>query len=183
MEELFKEVSKFARENRQALESAEQWLNGNEFDGDLEDAWNIVRNEPRYKWQEVIFIAWLATDENIKECKFEIDGFDPYQWCVGQGQELPQQKELFSIIFPINNAGKKQPNVGVIRCALEEGRKAHDLVDLRHVVVNFQISRTQLKRDIEDKKLISCRKKKRGKHVVSLKQVESLYLRNIRKKK
>ena len=51
MEELFKELSKFARENRKALEQAEQWLNGNEFDGNLADAWDAAINELPPDWR------------------------------------------------------------------------------------------------------------------------------------
>jgi len=56
MEDLFKELSKFARENRKVLKPAEQWLNGDEFD-DLGKAWDAAINELPPHWRKLVFIA------------------------------------------------------------------------------------------------------------------------------
>ena len=61
MEKLLKEISKFARANRKALEPAEQWLNEDAFD-DLGEAWDTAINELPRDWRRIGFIGWLAFD-------------------------------------------------------------------------------------------------------------------------
>ena len=50
-----------------------------------------------------------------------------------------------------------------------------DLITLAVVVQGYQISRAQVKRDIDNGDIKSYRKKTRGKHIVSRKDVDNLY--------
>ena len=127
MEKLLKEISKFARANREALKLAEQWLN--EFDYEnLEDAW--IRAGQPFDWQKIVFIAWLASDEKIYECKLGIDGFDLRQWCgcdKNEGSLTPQKDFLINVIYHVGKGSyhtPKSPNFYLIRSALDEGKKA-----------------------------------------------------------
>lgn len=124
MEDLFKDLSKFARENREALQPAEKWLN--QFDyGDLEEAW-ISAGQP-FDWRKIVFIAWFASDENIYECNFINEGFNVHQWCPKKKDgRNPQIDFLHDVILQVghNYTAEKHPSLYLIRNALNEGRKA-----------------------------------------------------------
>jgi len=124
---LFKELSEFARENRKELESVEQWLNGNDFNGSLEDAW--IRAGQPFDWRKIVFIAWLASDEKIYECKLKIDGLNLRQWCECDKNKsglTPQKDFLYDVIFRTGDSytTPKHPSFYLIRSALDEGKKA-----------------------------------------------------------
>lgn len=115
-EKLFRELSTFARANRKVLKPAEQWLDEDEFD-DLGEAWDIAINELPIDWRKIVFMAWLASDEKLDDCEFEIDGFDLQKW-------LPEQVGfLVNVIFSGPYSTKEHPNAGRIRGALDKGRK------------------------------------------------------------
>ncbi len=191
MEKLLKEISKFARANREELKLAEQWLN-NEFDGELEDVWISVVNP--FDWRKVVFIAWLGSDEKIYECKLKIDGFDLRQWCGCDRKEedielTPQQNFLYGVISRVEGGyytTPQNPSFYLIRRALNEGKKAvadesknnipDDLIDLAKAVSKFHRSRAQLKRDIDKGDIKSYRKKTKGKHYISESEANRLYL-------
>jgi len=122
---LFKDVSKFARKNRKALKPAEQWLN--EFDGDCEDIWEVVKNELPIDWRKIVFIAWLASDEKIYECKFIDKGFNVHQWCPKKKDSRnPQNDFLHDVILQVGHSytTPKHPSLYLICSALNEGKKA-----------------------------------------------------------
>jgi hypothetical protein len=96
MEELFEELSKFARKNRKALKPAEQWLN--EFDGNIDDAWNVARNSTHIDWRKIVLVV---------------------EWTLDGGVEC-----LLNTILSGNYTTREHPNIYLIRNALEEGRKA-----------------------------------------------------------
>lgn len=119
-EELFKELSTFARANRKALRSAEQWLD--EFDrGDFMAAWETAKNEvPTVDWQKIVYIAWWATDKKLYECKFEfIEKADLRKWC-----EEGQVYFLCDLMSSGRTATNEYSNLYLIRSALDKGRKA-----------------------------------------------------------
>jgi len=96
MEELFEELSKFARKNRKALKPAEQWLN--EFDGNIDDAWNVARNSTHIDWRKIVLVV---------------------KWTLDEGVEY-----LLNTILSGSYTTREHPNRYLIRNALEEGRKA-----------------------------------------------------------
>ena len=96
MEKLFKELSEFARENREALKPAEQWLN--EFDGNLDDAWNVARNSTHIDWRKIVLVVKRTLDEGVEY--------------------------LLNAILAGEYVTKEHPNLYLVRNALEEGRKA-----------------------------------------------------------
>lgn len=96
MEELFKELSKFTRENRKSLKLAEQWLN--EFDGDLDDAWEVATNELSIDWRKIVLIVSSTLDEG--------------------------EAFLLNTILSGTYTTKKHPSFHLIQNALEGGRKA-----------------------------------------------------------
>ncbi len=119
-EELYKELSTFARANRKALRSAEQWLD--EFDrGDFMAAWETAKNEvPTVDWQKIVYIAWWATDKKLYECKFEfIEKADLRKWC-----EEGQVYFLCDLMSSGRTATNEYSSFYLIRNALEEGREA-----------------------------------------------------------
>jgi hypothetical protein len=123
MEELFKELSKFARENRKALKSAEQWLN--EFDGNIADVWEVAKNELPIDWKKIVFIAWFASDEKIYECKFIDEGFSVHQWCPKKKDgRNPQIDFLCDVILRVGESysTENNPSLYLIRNALNEGK-------------------------------------------------------------
>ena len=125
MEELFKDLSKFARENREALKLAEQWFNKFD-DGDVENVW-ISAGQP-FDWRKIVFIAWLASDKKIYECKLEIDGFNLRQWCGcdrNKDGQTPQENFLCDVIMSVGESysTEKHPSLYLIRNALNEGEK------------------------------------------------------------
>ncbi len=124
MEDLFKELSEFARKNRKKLKSAEQWLNKFD-DGDWENAW-ISAYQP-FGWRKIVFIAWLASDEKIYECKLKIDGFNLRQWCGcdrNKGGQTPQKDFLYDVILRVGESysTENNPSLYLIRNALNEGK-------------------------------------------------------------
>ena len=123
MDELFKELSKFARENRKALKPAEQWLN--EFDGNIADVWEVARNELPIDWKKIVFIAWFASDEKIYECKFIDEGFNVHQWCPKKKDgRNPQIDFLYDVILRVGESysTENNPSLYLIRNALNEGK-------------------------------------------------------------
>lgn len=124
---LFKELSEFARENRKEFEPVEQWLNGTDFNGSLEDAW--IRAGQPFDWRKIVFIAWLASDEKIYECKLKIDGLNLRQWCECDKNKsglTPQKDFLYGVIFRTGDSytTPKPPSFYLIRSALDEGKRA-----------------------------------------------------------
>ena len=124
MEELFKELSKFARENRKALEQAEQWLN--EFDGNIEDAWKKAKKESPRDWTKIVFIAWLASDEKIYECEFIDKDFDVCQWCpANKDGPNPQRDFLHDVILRVGySTDEGEDNLLIIQIDLTARGKA-----------------------------------------------------------
>jgi hypothetical protein len=92
----FKELSEFAKKNRKALKPAEQWLN--EFDGNIDDAWNVARNSTHIDWRKIVLVV---------------------EWTLDGGVEC-----LLNTILSGRYTTREHPNIYLIRNALEEGRKA-----------------------------------------------------------
>ena len=95
MEELFKELSKFARENHKALKLAKQWLN--DFDGDLDDAWEVATSELPIDWRKIVLIVSSTLDEG--------------------------EAFLLNTILSGTYTTKIHPSLRIIQNALEKGRK------------------------------------------------------------
>lgn len=124
MEDLFKELSEFARKNRKALKPAEQWLN--EFDGNIEDAWKKAKKESPRDGTKIVFIAWLASDEKIYECEFIDKDFDVCQWCpTNKDGPNPQRDFLHDVILRVGySTDEGEDNLLIIQTDLTAMGKA-----------------------------------------------------------
>jgi len=96
MEELFKELSEFVRKNRKVFKLTEQWLK--EFDGNLDDAWNVAKNALIVDWRKIVLVVKRTLDEGVEF--------------------------LLNTILSGSYTTREHPNIYLIRNALEEGRKA-----------------------------------------------------------
>ena len=125
MDELYEEQEElidFARKNREKFKPVEQWLNEKKFD-DFGDAWETAMIGPAIDWLRIIFIAWMASDKKIYKYKFDIDGFDPKQWC-GVGKKGPSSQSMFYEDFLLcRYTTKHNPKLKLISNALEQGKK------------------------------------------------------------
>lgn len=184
MEELFKELSKFARENREALKLAEQWLN--EFDDNIADAWEVAKNGLSIDWKKIVFTAWLASDEKIYECKFIDESFDVYQWCPKKKDgRNPQRDFLHDVILKVGyDPIEKSRSLLLIRSALEEGKKAqgqilpNDLIRITVAIQKFHVSKATIKRNIKGGTIKSYRllnSPKNSHHLVSESELAKLF--------
>jgi len=110
MEELFKDLSKFARENHKALKPAKQWLN--DFDGDLDDAWEVATTELPIDWRKIVLIVSSTLDEG--------------------------EAFLLNTILSGTYTTKIHPSLRIIQNALEKGRKtvAGSLNDTSNIVLS-----------------------------------------------
>lgn len=116
MDELYEELTKFVNENRKAFESAEQWLG--QFDGNYDAAWEDAQTDLIPDWKKMVFVT-LKTLEKGKEF-------------------------MLNRILAGHYITSEHPNLGRIRKALEEGKKAvvldenkpksFSLDDLKHPV-------------------------------------------------
>lgn len=158
MEELFQEISKFARNNLEALKPVEKWLNENDFES-LIDAWEIAVNEFPIDWRKIVFLAWLASDEKIYECDVEIDGVDLNELC-GVNKKGSEDQIMFQLdIFSGTYSTKQHPNKRLIQNALEKGKNfaSDDLIRINVAIQRFRVSRGTIKRAIRDGKIKSYR--------------------------
>jgi len=125
MDELYEEQEElidFARKNREKFKPVEQWLNEKKFD-DFGDAWETAMIGPAIDWRRIVFIAWMASDKKIYKYKFDIDGFDPKQWC-GVGKKGPSSQSMFYEDFLLcRYTTKHNPKLKLISNALEQGKK------------------------------------------------------------
>jgi len=103
MEDLFKDLSKFARENHKALKPAKQWLN--DFDGDLDDAWEAATNESPIDSQKVVLVVSSTLDK---------------------GKEY-----LLNTILSGTYDTKIHPSLRIIQNALEKAKKAVNGMELK----------------------------------------------------
>ena len=121
MDELYEEQEElidFARKNREKLKPVEQWLNGNDFNGGLDDAWEIAINESPRNWRKIVFFGWIAWDKNLYNYQFNIKGFDPNEWCGKEHQIMFR----INVIFGGYYTGKQHPSLRIISIALKEGK-------------------------------------------------------------
>ena len=187
MEELFRELAQFARENRDQLKSVESWLNEDDFDDGLAGAWEITVNAVARDWRKIVFLAWIASDKKLHECEFEIRGFDPSEWCgLNKEGPSPQAWFLMNAILPGRYSGKQHPNLWLIRDALEEGKMAvlpGDLIRIAVAVQKFWVSRVTIKRAIGKGLIKSYRQPDAAKnslHLVSESELARHYPRSKR---
>ncbi len=129
MEELFKELSKFTRENRKSLKLAEQWLN--EFDGDLDDAWEAATNESPIDSQKVVLVVSSTLDK---------------------GKEY-----LLNTILSGTYTTKIHPSLRIIQNALEKAKKAVNGMKMKWQVdaPDFMFLTEAIKKLAEDKVSVS----------------------------
>ncbi len=129
MDELYEEQEElidFARKNREELKPVEQWLNEKKFD-DFADAWETAMIGPAINWRRIVFIVWMASDKKIYKYKFDIDGFDPKQWC-GVGKKGPSPQSMFYEDFLLCHYETKQnPRLKLISNALEQRKEEFGL--------------------------------------------------------
>lgn len=125
MDELYEgqeELIDFARKNREKFKPVEQWLNEKKFD-DFGDAWETAMIGPTIDCRRIVFIAWMASDKKIYKYKFDIDGFDPKQWC-GVGKKGPSSQSMFYEDFLLcRYTTKHNPKLKLISNALEQWKK------------------------------------------------------------
>jgi len=95
MEELFKELSEFVRKNRKVFKLTEQWLK--EFDGNLDDAWNVAKNALIVDWRKIVLVVKRTLDEGVEF--------------------------LLNTILSGSYTTREHPNIYLIRNALNEGEK------------------------------------------------------------
>jgi len=181
MEDLFKEVSKFARNNREALKPVEKWLNENDFES-LIDAWEIAENESPVDWRKIVFLAWLASDNNIYECDVEIDGVNLNELCATNTKGASPQTMFLLGILSGTYVTKRHPNIRKIQNALAKGYKfsSSDLIRIAVAIQIFQVSRGTIKRAIKEGKIRSHRTfdaPKNSPHLVSQSELARLYPR------
>jgi hypothetical protein len=129
MEELFKELSKFARENREALKPAKQWLN--DFDGDIDDAWEAATNESPIDSQKVVLVVSSTLDK---------------------GKEY-----LLNTILSGTYETKIHPSLRIIQNALEKAKKAVNGMKMKWQVdaPDFMFLTEAIKKLAEDKVSVS----------------------------
>lgn len=166
METLRSSIIKFAINNRKVLGPAEQWLNDNDWNG-LGEAWEMAINQSPRDWRKIVFIAWLAFDEDLDKRDVNISGFDLQEW------KEQQLMFLACVIFNGIYTSGEHPNYWVIKNALDEGSKPHDpkdLIDLKKATELFACSRTHIKRLIDAGQLKSYKKTPNGKHYISIQQ-------------
>lgn len=96
MEELYEGLTKFVNENPKAFESTEQWLG--QFDGDYDAAWEDAQADLTPDWKKIVFVT-VKTLEN--------------------GIEF-----MLNRILAGEYMTSEHPNLGRIRKALEQGKKA-----------------------------------------------------------
>jgi len=94
MEELFKELSEFVRKNRKVFKLTEQWLK--EFDGNLDDAWNVAKNALIVDWRKIVLVVKRTLDEGVEF--------------------------LLNTILSGSYTTREHPNIYLIRNALNEGK-------------------------------------------------------------
>jgi len=129
MEKLFKELSEFARENREALKPAKQWLN--DFDGDLDDAWEAATNESPIDSQKVVLVVSST---------------------LYKGKEY-----LLNTILSGTYETKKHPSLRIIQNALEKAKKAVNGMELKWQddAPDFMFLTEAIKKLAEDKISVS----------------------------
>lgn len=133
IEDLFKELSEFARENREALKPAKQWLN--DFDGDLDDAWEAATNESPIDSQKVVLVVSST---------------------LYKGKEY-----LLNTILSGTYETKKHPSLRIIQNALEKAKKAVNGMEMKWQVdtPDFMFLTKAIKKLAEDKVSVSTMSK------------------------
>ena len=129
MEELFKDLSKFARENHKALKPAKQWLN--DFDGDLDDAWEVATTELPIDWRKIVLIVSSTLDEG--------------------------EAFLLNTILSGTYTTKIHPSLRIIQNALEKAKKAVNGMKMKWQVdaPDFMFLTEAIKKLAEDKVSVS----------------------------